>query len=43
MIGFEGLSMFWAYVAIPVGSCFAVLGVIGNFLEPKHLELETAQ
>ena len=43
MIGFEGLSMFWAYVAIPVGCCFAVLGVIGNFLEPKHLELETAQ
>jgi len=43
MIGLEGVSMFWAYVALPTGGCFAVLGVIGNFLEPKHRELETAQ
>jgi TRAP-type C4-dicarboxylate transport system permease small subunit len=43
MIGFESLSMFWAYVAIPVGCGFAALGAIGNYLEPKHLELQTAQ
>lgn len=43
MAGLEELSMFWAYVALPVGGVFAIFGVIGNFLEPKHQELETAQ
>lgn len=43
MIGLEDVSMFWAYIALPVGACFAALGVIGNFLEPQHHELETAQ
>jgi TRAP-type C4-dicarboxylate transport system permease small subunit len=43
MIGLEEVSMFWAYIAIPVGGLFAVFGVIGNFLEPRHQELETAQ
>ncbi|MEI7429623.1 MAG: TRAP transporter small permease [Betaproteobacteria bacterium] len=43
MIGLEGVSMFWAYLALPVGSCFAALGVIGNFLDPKRHELDTAQ
>lgn len=43
MIGLEGVSMFWAYISIPVGALFAAFGVVGNFLEPKHLELETAQ
>ena len=43
MAGLESISMFWAYVAIPVGAAFAVLGVVGNFLEPRHEELETAQ
>lgn len=43
MAGLEELSMFWAYVAIPVGASFAILGVIGNFLEPRREELETAQ
>jgi TRAP-type C4-dicarboxylate transport system permease small subunit len=43
MAGLEVLSMFWAYVALPVGASFAVLGVIGNFIEPQHQELETAQ
>jgi TRAP-type C4-dicarboxylate transport system permease small subunit len=42
MIGLEGVSMFWAYIALPVGSLFAAFGVIGNFLEPQHHEVETA-
>ncbi len=43
MAGLESVSMFWAYVAMPVGGLCAIFGVIGNFLEPKHEELETAQ
>ncbi|WP_194722731.1 TRAP transporter small permease [Noviherbaspirillum malthae] len=43
MAGLEDLSMFWAYLALPVGSVCAVFGVISNFLEPQKLELETAQ
>ncbi|HJV80854.1 TRAP transporter small permease [Noviherbaspirillum sp.] len=43
MAGLEQISMFWAYLALPVGGVCAIFGVIGNFLEPKHEELETAQ
>lgn len=43
MIGLEGVTMFWAYLAMPVGSVFAALGVIGAYLDPKRRELETAQ
>lgn len=43
MIGLEGVSMFWAYLALPVGAVFAVLGIVGNLLDPIRLELETAQ
>jgi TRAP-type C4-dicarboxylate transport system permease small subunit len=43
MMGLEGVSMFWAYLALPVGGLFAAMGVVGNFLDPKRLELETAQ
>jgi TRAP-type C4-dicarboxylate transport system permease small subunit len=43
MIGLEGVSMFWAYIAIPLGGIFAAFGVIGHFLEPRRHELETAQ
>ena len=43
MAGLESLSMFWAYLAIPVGAVFCVFGLIGNLLDPQHLELETAQ
>ena len=41
--GLENVSMFWAYLALPVGGVFAVLGVVGNWLDPQRLELETAQ
>ena len=43
MIGLEDVSMFWAYLAMPVGAVFSVLGIIGNYLDPRRLELETAQ
>lgn len=43
MSSLESISMFWAYIAIPVGALFASFGVIGNFLDPKRQELETAQ
>jgi TRAP-type C4-dicarboxylate transport system permease small subunit len=41
--GLEDISMFWAYLAMPVGGVFCILGIIGNLLDPKRLELETAQ
>jgi len=43
MAGLESISMFWAYLALPVGGVFSVLGIIGNLLDPIRLELETAQ
>ena len=43
IIGLEGVSMFWAYLALPVGGAFSALAIVGNWLDPKRLELETAQ
>ncbi len=43
MAGLEVLSMFWAYVAMPVGAVFSIVGIIGNYLDPRRMELETAQ
>ncbi|MGH8429450.1 MAG: TRAP transporter small permease [Solimonas sp.] len=43
VIGLEDVSMFWAYLAMPVGGLFCVVGIIGNLLDPQRLELETAQ
>jgi TRAP-type C4-dicarboxylate transport system permease small subunit len=43
MAGLESISMFWGYLALPVGALFAILGVIGNLIDPKREELETAQ
>ncbi|MDI9332162.1 MAG: TRAP transporter small permease [Alphaproteobacteria bacterium] len=43
VIGLEDVSMFWAYIAMPVGAVFAMIGIIGNFLDPKREELENAQ
>ena len=43
VIGLEDVSMFWAYLALPVGGLFSAVGVIGNLLDPQRLELETAQ
>ena len=43
MAGLESISMFWAYVAMPVGGVFSAIGILGNLLDPQRLELETAQ
>ena len=43
VIGLESLSMFWAYIAMPVGGIFATLGIVANLIDPQHRELETAQ
>jgi TRAP-type C4-dicarboxylate transport system permease small subunit len=43
MAGLESLSMFWGYLALPVGALFSVLGIVGNLLDPQRHELETAQ
>jgi TRAP-type C4-dicarboxylate transport system permease small subunit len=42
MMGLEGVSMFWAYLALPVGGVFAAIAIVGNFFDPQRLELETA-
>jgi len=41
--GLERVSMFWAYLAVPVGSIFALFGIVGQWLDPMNRELETAQ
>ena len=43
MAGLESLSMFWAYIAMPIGAVFSIIGIIANFLDPRRMELETAQ
>ena len=36
-------TMFWAYLALPVGGLFSAVGIIGNWVDPQRQELETAQ
>lgn len=43
MAGLESISMFWAYVAIPVGALFCIPGILGNLIDPQRTELESAQ
>lgn len=43
MAGLESISMFWAYVAVPVGGLFCIPGIVGNLLDPQRTELESAQ
>lgn len=43
VIGLEDVSMFWAYLAMPVGGVFCVVAIVGHWLDPQRLELETAQ
>jgi len=42
MAGLESISMFWGYLALPVGGLFCVFGIIGNLLDPRRQELESA-
>lgn len=41
--GLESLSMFWAYLSLPVGAAFSIVGLVGALIDPKREELETAQ
>lgn len=41
--GLESFTMLWAYSAMPVGAAFSLLAIFGQWLEPRHRELETAQ
>jgi TRAP-type C4-dicarboxylate transport system permease small subunit len=43
MAGLESISMFWGYLAMPVGAVFCIFGIIGNLIDPQRNELETAQ
>jgi len=43
MIGLEDVSMFWAYLALPVGGVFCMIAIVGFWLDPHRTELETAQ
>jgi TRAP-type C4-dicarboxylate transport system permease small subunit len=43
MAGLESISMFWGYLALPVGALFCIFGIIGNLIDPQRNELETAQ
>jgi TRAP-type C4-dicarboxylate transport system permease small subunit len=43
VIGLEDVSMFWAYLALPVGGAFCVVSIVANWLDPRREELETAQ
>ncbi len=43
MAGLESLSMFWAYVAMPTGAVFSLVAIVANYLDPRRMELETAQ
>ncbi|MCW5222096.1 TRAP transporter small permease [Verminephrobacter aporrectodeae] len=43
MAGLESLSMFWAYLAMPVGGLFCAVGIVGNLIDPLRMELEAAQ
>jgi len=41
--GLESVSMFWAYLALPVGGACSLFGILGQWLEPVNRELETSQ
>ena len=43
MAGLEEVSMFWAYLALPVGGLFSLIGIAGQWLDPQNGELENAQ
>jgi TRAP-type C4-dicarboxylate transport system permease small subunit len=43
MAGLESISMFWGYLALPVGALFCIFGIVGNLIDPQRHELETAQ
>ena len=38
-----GISISWAYLAVPLGACFSMLAVVAHFFDPQRSELEGAQ
>ena len=42
VIGLEGVTMFWAYLALPVGGIFCIPAIVAQFFDPQNSELETA-
>lgn len=43
VIGLENVSMFWAYLALPVGGLFSIPAILAHFFNPQRSELENAQ
>lgn len=43
VIGLEGVTMFWAYLALPVGGLFCIPAIVAQFFDPQNSELEVAQ
>lgn len=43
VIGLEGVTMFWAYLALPVGGLFCIPAIVAQFFDPQNSELENAQ
>lgn len=43
VIGLEDVSMFWAYLALPVGGLFCIPAILAHFFNPQRSELENAQ
>lgn len=43
IIGLEPTKMIWAYVSLPIGCVLAMFAMVGNYFDPRHEELETAQ
>lgn len=41
--GLESLSMTWAYLAVPIGAVFCMIGVVACLIDPRRMELETQQ
>jgi TRAP-type C4-dicarboxylate transport system permease small subunit len=43
VIGLEGVTMFWAYLALPVGGLFCIPAIVAQFFDPQNSDLEAAQ
>lgn len=43
VIGLEDVSMFWAYLALPIGGLFCIPAILAHFFNPQRSELENAQ
>lgn len=37
-----GISISWAYLAVPLGACFSMLAVVAHHFDPRQSELDAA-